>query len=117
LRSAFLAASRDGGGVRKGTVCATRMFMSMNASVIPLPCGPDHSAQCRVALADDAGWNIYVEMDDRVVSLTHCSDWHHVERLCDRIEREWDPFALQHSAATDVPNGEPKPSPHDDCKQ
>lgn len=39
-------------------------------------------------VSDDFGWNVYVEAaDERVVSMTHCSDWHRVERLCAYIER------------------------------
>jgi hypothetical protein len=48
--------------------------MSRDAIVIPLLCGLDRQARCRATLAADTGWNVYVEMDDRVVSSTHCRD-------------------------------------------
>src|SRR5204862_6641768 len=36
--------------------------------------------RCRIMISDDFGWNVYIEANDRVVSITHCSDWHRVER-------------------------------------
>jgi hypothetical protein len=72
--------------------------MSRDAIVIPLQSGPDHHARCRATLAADTGWDVLVEMDERVVSSTHCRDWHHVERICGRIEREWERHHLTESA-------------------
>jgi len=62
--------------------------MPRDAVVIPLPWG-DHCALCRVTLSDAEGWDVRLEVDDEIVSAAHCSDWHRVERLCDRIERAW----------------------------
>jgi hypothetical protein len=57
--------------------------------VIPLPCDAGHTARCTAAIAGDTGWNISLEIDDHIVSMTHCSDWHRVERVCAQIERVW----------------------------
>jgi len=57
-------------------------------TIIPLPCC-GHCARCRVTLSDAEGWEVRLEVDDEVVTATHCSDWHRVERVCDRIERVW----------------------------
>jgi len=50
--------------------------------VIPLTGDGDHAVCCRVALSDTAGWNVQLEIDDRVVTTTHCGEWHRVERIC-----------------------------------
>jgi hypothetical protein len=47
----------------------------------PLVCGKGHTARFRVALAIDGGWQVRVELDDRVVAFRHCADWHRVERF------------------------------------
>jgi hypothetical protein len=79
-----------------GGVAACRMrtiavgfAMVPNDIVIPLPSSPDHTACCRAIIATNSGWDVAVEIDERVVSVTHCTDWHRVERLCERIKREW----------------------------
>ncbi len=42
----------------------------------------------RVVPGRDDGWDVVIEHDHRVVSATHCSDWHRVERLCAALERQ-----------------------------
>jgi hypothetical protein len=34
------------------------------------------------------GWDVVVEREHHVVSSTHCSDWHRVERICAALERQ-----------------------------
>jgi hypothetical protein len=43
-----------------------------------------HSATFAYGLAQERGWDVRAELDDRLVILRHCSDWPAVERL-----REW----------------------------
>ena len=33
------------------------------------------------------GWDVIVERQQHLVSSTHCSDWHRVERICAALER------------------------------
>jgi len=40
---------------------------------------------CRVVLAEADGWDVRLEVGDDVVSITHCEDWHRVERICSEI--------------------------------
>jgi hypothetical protein len=35
----------------------------------------------------DEGWDVIIEREHRVVSSTHCSDWHRVERICAALDR------------------------------
>jgi len=49
----------------------------------------DEVAQCRIAISDTSGWEVRLEIDGGTVALTHCSDWHHVERLCSTLARIW----------------------------
>jgi hypothetical protein len=46
-------------------------------------------ARCRIEASGDSGWDVVVEIDDRVVWTTHCSDWHRVERVRDALNRSW----------------------------
>jgi hypothetical protein len=34
-------------------------------------------------------WNVRLEVDGRTAALTHCPDWHHVERRCSTLARIW----------------------------
>ena len=34
------------------------------------------------------GWDVIVERQQHVVTSTHCSDWHRVERICAALERQ-----------------------------
>jgi len=34
----------------------------------------------RVVLSPERGWDVLFEHDRKVVSITHCSEWHRVER-------------------------------------
>jgi hypothetical protein len=45
----------------------------------------DASMRCRVVPASSGGWDVIVENGRSVVSSTHCTDWHRVERVCTRI--------------------------------
>jgi hypothetical protein len=49
----------------------------------------DQIARCRIAVSDTSGWDVRLEIDGRTVALTHCTDWHHVERLCSTLARTW----------------------------
>jgi len=62
-------------------------------------------AQWRIAVSDDYGWDVFVEVDGRVLSTMHCSDWHRVERLCSRIERS---LAAADGSCLGAPPGEVK---------
>jgi hypothetical protein len=56
---------------------------------VPLRLANGHTARCRIAVSDTAGWDVRLEIDERVVALTHCVDWHHVERLCSTLSCSW----------------------------
>ena len=56
---------------------------------VPLMPAGGHTARCRIAVSDSRGWEVRLEIDERVVALTHCADWHHVERLCSTMSRIW----------------------------
>jgi hypothetical protein len=43
-------------------------------------------ATCRVIRSDDDGWDVYSEVEGRLLSVTHCSDWHRVERVRAQLE-------------------------------
>jgi hypothetical protein len=45
-----------------------------------------HTGKRRASLVEKAGWNVSVELDDRVMTVARCADWHRVE-LRSRIER------------------------------
>ena len=57
--------------------------------VIPLAADAHDAAQCRVRLAEPTGWDIQLEIADRVVTVTHCSEWHRVERICSELQQIW----------------------------
>jgi hypothetical protein len=56
---------------------------------IPLEPDGDHPARCRIVLSDPAGWDVRLEVDDRVIARMHCADWHHVERICSTFTMIW----------------------------
>jgi hypothetical protein len=70
--------------------------MSFEAIELPLACHQGHTGKFSITLADGAGWDLVAELDDRIVTMQHCSDWHRVERLMARIEAE-----LSHTPAGD----------------
>ena len=41
-------------------------------------------SSCRVVLAPTRGWDVIIEHDHRIVSITHCTEWHRVERCAMR---------------------------------
>jgi hypothetical protein len=47
-----------------------------------------HVVKCRVVLSNDPGWDVYTELDGRLLSITHCTDWHRVERLLALIKAD-----------------------------
>jgi hypothetical protein len=49
-------------------------------------------------MSDDAGWDVFIEVNGRAVLAAHYRDWHRIERLCARIE------ALADSGATFTPS-------------
>ena len=36
----------------------------------------------RIVLGPEEGWDVVLECDQHVLSSTHCTDWHRVERVC-----------------------------------
>ena len=40
-----------------------------------------HTATISYALAKDGGWDVRAQVDDRIVAVRHCAEWHSVERL------------------------------------
>ena len=36
----------------------------------------------------DEGWDVVIEHEHHVVSSTHCSDWHRVERICAALDAQ-----------------------------
>jgi len=56
---------------------------------IPLEPDGDHLARCCVVLSDAAGWDVRLEIDDRIIARMHCADWHHVERICSTVTTLW----------------------------
>jgi len=36
----------------------------------------------------DEGWDVVIEREHHVVSSTHCSDWHRVERICAALDQQ-----------------------------
>lgn len=57
--------------------------------MIPLEPEGDHRARCSIVLSDTAGWDVRLEVDDRIVARMHCADWHHVERVCSTLTANW----------------------------
>jgi hypothetical protein len=57
--------------------------------VIPLVADGDPAPCCRVSLSEATGWDVQVEIDHRIVTTTHCTEWHRVERMCGEIRRIW----------------------------
>ena len=53
---------------------------------LPLTSGHGHRKILHAALSMDSGWDVSLNVDDRVVALKHCRDWHRVERLRTLIE-------------------------------
>jgi hypothetical protein len=54
---------------------------SQSSLIIQSPRAQEHAAQCRITMSEN-GWDVSVEVDERVLSVTHCGDWHRVERVC-----------------------------------
>jgi hypothetical protein len=70
------------------TICSM-VVLHEGRLTIPLEPDGDHPARCRIELSDTAGWDVRLEIDDRIVARTHCEDWHHVERLCSTLTNIW----------------------------
>jgi hypothetical protein len=45
------------------------------------------ASRCQVVIAPAGGWNVIVERSQRPMSVTHCDDWHRVERLRAAFDR------------------------------
>src|SRR5262249_29915866 len=56
------------------------------SSTVP-PTSKGGLIRCRVVLSPDSGWDVSLEIEDRVVCIAHCTDWHRVERLRALLER------------------------------
>ena len=39
----------------------------------------------RVALAANGGWDVIATLDDRILVIQHCNDWHRAERAYMRM--------------------------------
>jgi hypothetical protein len=57
-------------------------------TVLLTPAGDRHAC-CRIAVSETSGWDVRVEIDGRTVALRHCTDGHHMERLCSMLARIW----------------------------
>ena len=57
-----------------------------------VPDSPPAYRSCRVVLAPSRGWDVIVEDDRQIVSITHCPEWHRVERCTMRSSQ---PAAVQ----------------------
>ena len=54
----------------------------MTVERIQLFTGKDgHTGTLTYALADHGGWDVRVELDDRLVAVRHCVEWHGVEHV------------------------------------
>jgi hypothetical protein len=42
----------------------------------------------RIVPGRDEGWDVVLEYQQHVVSSTHCTDWHRVERVCATLNRQ-----------------------------
>lgn len=80
----------------RGAVAAARslpplslMAADKNGS-IPLAPDGEHVVCCRIALARTTGWDVQLEIDERIVNTTHCGEWHRVERICCEMQRVWE---------------------------
>ena len=63
--------------------------MSQSSLIIQLPRDQERAALCRVTMSEMTGWDVSLEVDDHVLSVTHCFDWHRVERICGEIKEHW----------------------------
>jgi hypothetical protein len=54
----------------------------------PAPGGRPEAICYHVVPSLDEGWDVVVERDHHIVSSTHCSDWHRVERICAALDLE-----------------------------
>jgi hypothetical protein len=48
--------------------------------------GAGEQITLRVTLSHDGGWDLYLEVDGRLQFVTHCTDWHRLERARARIQ-------------------------------
>jgi hypothetical protein len=47
-----------------------------------------HIATISYALAKEGGWDVRAQVDDRIVAVRHCAEWHNVERLHDWLRAQ-----------------------------
>jgi hypothetical protein len=88
-------AARALAGRRRLPVRTLRSMIRMTAvpnerclTVLLTPAG-GQDARCRIVVSGTSGWDVRLEVDGRTVALTHCPDWHHVERRCSTLARIW----------------------------
>jgi hypothetical protein len=67
---------------------------------LPLQVPKGHTGRVIVVISLDEGWDVSAEIDELVVPIRHCRDWHHVERIVTTIEAA---FASDRGAAGVLP--------------
>ena len=72
----------------------------------PAPAGRPDTICYHVVPGRDEGWDVVIEREHRIVSSTHCSDWHRVERICAELDR------LQHDKDARDKNDEERRTKH-----
>ena len=50
---------------------------------------PPHALKIEVSAAADHGWRVRAAVDGRVIAEEQCSEWHRVERVCERLQRQF----------------------------
>ena len=60
-------------------------LLAVNSDHIDSESAPDRDesavVHCRVVLSSQEGWDVLVERGQSVMSTSHCTDWHRVERV------------------------------------
>ena len=79
-------------------LCSYQREASVTDSAIaPARLAPTKVPHVFVTVADNRGWDIYVELDGRRVTSEPCTDWHRVERHRARLEAEFRQEAANHN--------------------
>ncbi len=61
--------------------------MASQTIELPITC-QGHVGTVWVSLAQESGWEACATLDDRILEVVHCTDWHRVERFRQRLERD-----------------------------